>query len=74
MKRLHLCTRDLKDIISRPPWLIHLEGQDLPLFDGDRWFVDLELRSNYEYPTKVRLVLDIDHGNAVGAGIVEQTV
>lgn len=74
MKRLHLCTRDLKDIISRPPWLIHLEGRDLPLFDGDRWFVDLDLRSNYEHSTKVRLALDIDHGSAVGAGIVDQTV
>lgn len=74
MKRLHLCTRDLKDIIGRPPWLIHLEGEDLPLVDGDRWIVDLELRSNYEHPTKVRLALDIDHGKAVGAEIVEQTV
>lgn len=74
MKRLHLCTRDLKDIISRPPWLIHLEGQDLPLFDGDRWFVDLELRSDYEHPTKVRLALDVDHGKAVGAAIMDQAV
>ncbi len=74
MKRLHLCTRDLKEIISRPPWLIHLVGRDWPLFDGCRWFVDLELRSNYEHPTKVRLALDTDHGKAVGAGIVEQTV
>lgn len=74
MKRLNLCTRDLKDIISRPPWLVRLEGQDWPLFDGDRWFIDLELRSNYEHPTKVRLALDIDQGNAVAVEIVEQTV
>lgn len=38
------------------------------------WFIDIELRSNYEHPTKARLALDIDYGNALGAGIVEQTV
>lgn len=74
MQRLHLCTRDLKDIISRPPWLVHVVDQDWPLFDGSRWYIDLELRSNYEHPTKVRLALDIDHGKAVAAAIVEQTV
>lgn len=73
-KRLTLVHRDLKDIVSRPPHLLRLASRDLPLVDGQSYSLEVELRSEYQYPTLVRLELDVspDPEGAVLAKLVNQ--
>ncbi|CAN5156160.1 hypothetical protein BH10PSE4_BH10PSE4_46710 [soil metagenome] len=69
-----IARRDLRDIIGRPPWHLVLSTGDYDLPDGARYRLRLELWSNYEFPTLVELVLDIDHGKAVAVAIENQRV
>lgn len=73
-RTLRIAGRDLKDIITRPPWRLALSSGDYDLPDGGRYRLRLELWSNYEFPTKVDLLLNIDHGKAVAAKIRSQSV
>ena len=73
-KRLMFIHRDLKDVVSRPPHLLRLATQDLPLVDGQSYALEIELRSEYEYPTLVRMELQVspDPQGAVLAKLVDQ--
>lgn len=73
-KTLLIARRDLKDIIGRPPWRLALSTGDYDLPDGGRYRLRLELWSNYEFPTQVELLLEIDHGKAVAVSIHSQRV
>lgn len=73
-KRLMFIHRDLKDVVSRPPHLLRLATRDLPLVDGQCYSLEIELRSEYEYPTLVRIELQVspDPEGAVLAKLVDQ--
>jgi hypothetical protein len=73
-KRLMFIHRDLKDVVSRPPHLLRLATRDLPLVDGQSYSLEIELRSEYEYPTLVRMALQVspDPEGAILAKLVDQ--
>lgn len=73
-KPLLIARRNLKDIVGRQPWRLTLTTGDYDLPDGVAYRLRLELCSNYEFPTQVELVLDIDYGKAVSATIDRQRV
>jgi transcriptional regulator with XRE-family HTH domain len=73
-KRLGLARRDLTDIINRPPWTLRIVDRKVGLDDNRTYTLWLELRSSYDFPTKVQLTLKIAHGRDVAAVIGEQTV
>ncbi len=60
MKRIPFVVRDLADVVTRPPHLLVLaEGRRWPLTDGTVYSLEMELRSEYEYPTLVTIKLDV---------------
>lgn len=73
-RRFKLIHRDLKDVVSRPPHLLKLATRDLPLVDGQSYSLEFELRSEYVYPTLVRLELKVppDPEGAVLAKLINQ--
>lgn len=57
--------RDLKDRISNPPFVLHLLNRDYILRDRTQYILALELRSEYEHPTKVGVQIDIQQGGDI---------
>ena len=45
-----IIARDLKDKVSKPPFLLRLAGGEMPLEDRTHYRLGLELRSEYEFP------------------------
>lgn len=73
-KRFTLIKRDLADKISKPPFLLLLDGRDYPLLDNTQYIITMELRSEYEYPTKVGLQIDVKEGREIYTTIIDQSV
>lgn len=73
-KRLRFVHRDLKDVVSRPPHLLKLATRDYPLLEGRSYLLDIELRSEYQYPTIVQMEITVpdDPEGAVSAKIILQ--
>lgn len=73
-KRWTFVKRDLADKISKPPFLLLLAGRDYPLLDNTQYILTMELRSEYEYPTKVGVQIDVKTGREVYITIIDQSV
>lgn len=66
--------RDLKDRISKPPFLLRLLSHDLPLDDNTQYIMTLELRSEYEYPTNVAVQVDVFEIGGISVTLLDQSV
>lgn len=70
---VNLLTRDLADIINRPPWLLHLDGRRVPLLPG-KVTLHLALTSEYDRPTHLLLDLWLGEENDVSVTLRDQGV
>ena len=59
-RNLLLVGRNLADVVSRPPHLLRAADKRLVLKDGLTYRLTLELRSEYEFPTRVTLLIATD--------------
>lgn len=66
--------RDLKDHISRPPFVLHLVGGDYVLNDDTRYILAIELRSEYDHPTKVGVQIDVLTGKDIKVTKLAETL
>jgi len=73
-QRVIFVHRDLKDVVSRPPHLLKVSTGPRPLLEGRTYRIEIELRSEYEYPTLVTLVIEVsqDPEGAVAAAVESQ--
>lgn len=72
-RRFRIFHRDLKDVVSNPPHILKLAGQEIPLEDDVTYQIVLSLRSEYEFPTIVTLLVETDR-QYVTATVESQTV
>jgi len=66
--------RDMADEISSPPFLFRLLKEDFPLIDNSRYFVSMELRSMYRYPTLATIQIDVAEGPDIQLMVLEQHI
>lgn len=69
-----LVHRNLADLISCPPFVLLTDRGDYRLEEDTQYHLDLELRSEAKYPTKVTLLIHTGVGHEADAAIVSQTV
>lgn len=73
-KRWVFIHRDMKDKISNPPYLMRLITGDRVLNDNTQYVIAMELRSEYEHPTKVGIQVDIGVGKDIKITLLDQSV
>lgn len=66
--------RDLRDRVSKPPFLLATAKGDIVLSDNTKHILILELRSEYDHPTKVGLQVAIGVKDDVTLTILGQSV
>lgn len=72
--RVMFLKRDLTDVVSNPPFLIFTDQGNYPLEDNTTYYVDMELRSEAKYPTKVTLRIVTGTKDELAVSIESQRV
>lgn len=71
---IRLIHRDLVDVVSKPPFLLALLPDRMPLQGIGSYRLLLELQSEYEHPTRVNLEINIGHGPELEIILQDQSV
>jgi hypothetical protein len=72
--QIGIITRDLQDAVSKPPFMLNLAGIRKPLRDSTDYQLRVELRSEYEHPTVVDLLLSTGLGSKLKITLQDQFV
>src|SRR5690606_17839659 len=69
-----LVTRDLKDIVSKPPFLLRLDGKTRPLNDNTKYVLTLDLHSEAQDVTRARIEIETRTGPDFSLTLLDQAV